>query len=169
MSKDSKIKNYFELGLLTLGGSGLIPFAPGTWGSILAFIMVAFIYPPYFLWVLFGLIMVFMPLSVFVIKNHLETAKLPIKDPQYIVVDEAIGLWIALLASHGRWPWMLSALILFRVLDIYKPGLIGTIDSLKGMTPLMRAWLVMADDILAGIITAGILTLGWTLKIIFSY
>ena len=144
---------------------GHLPWAPGTLGSLLA-LAIGFLLPEgFFMSGLLGLILVLTPLGTWAIATHLKTA--PEKDPGYIVIDEAIGLWIALLASYGQWPWMVAGFILFRVLDIYKPGLIGAIDGLKSASLFRQACLVMADDMLAGLIAASLLTLGWVMKVLW--
>jgi phosphatidylglycerophosphatase A len=146
-------------------GVGNLPLAPGTWGSLLALI-IAFLLPEgFFIGGLLTLILLFTPLGTWAISAHLKNT--PVKDPGYIVIDEAVGLWITLLASYGQWPWMIAGFILFRVLDIYKPGLIGAIDGLKAHSPFRQACLVMADDMLAGLIAASLLTLGWVMKVVW--
>ena len=163
------LKNILSEIMITLG-VGRIPFAPGTWGSLLA-LGVAFLLPQHlFVSGLLGLIVIFSLLGTWAIHWHIRYQKALLKDaisdPGYIVVDEAVGLWISLLASQGHWMWMVLGFVLFRLLDIYKPGLIGAIDRLKGKTPLRQAALIMADDVLAGIIAASLLTLAQTIILI---
>ena len=42
-------------------------------------------------------------------------------DPQFVVIDEVAGQWIALLGSHANWRHALIALVLFRLFDMTKP------------------------------------------------
>ena len=73
-------------------------------------------------------------------------------DPGWVVIDEVAGQWITLLALPRPSPfWLLAAFLLFRVLDIAKPGPIGWADRQHG--PLG----VMADDVIAGAIGAALL------------
>lgn len=67
-------------------------------------------------------------------------------DPAEVVIDEVAGVWLALLPLGRADPAALAAgLVLFRLLDIWKPGPIGWADRhLKGAAG------VMADDIIAG-------------------
>jgi phosphatidylglycerophosphatase A len=82
------------------------------------------------------------------------------KDPAEIVIDEVAGMWIALwplsaglwwMGAPGHvWPWpgWVGAFLVFRFLDIVKPGPIGWADRRPGATG------IMLDDVLAGLFTA---------------
>ncbi|MCW3475466.1 phosphatidylglycerophosphatase A family protein [Limobrevibacterium gyesilva] len=73
-------------------------------------------------------------------------------DPSWVVIDEFAGQWIALLPlAHPSPLGLLAAFLLFRLLDIAKPGPIGWADRQHGPVG------VMLDDIIAGAIAAGIL------------
>ena len=70
------------------------------------------------------------------------------KDPSIVVIDEVAGQMIALLSGpfwiHSWWS-ILSALILFRAFDIWKPYPIRRLEALESGLG------IMADDVLAGI------------------
>lgn len=73
-------------------------------------------------------------------------------DPGWVVIDEIAGQWIALLAvPRPAALWLVAAFVLFRALDIIKPGPIGWADRRRG-----PVW-VMADDVIAGAIAAALL------------
>jgi phosphatidylglycerophosphatase A len=73
-------------------------------------------------------------------------------DPGWVVIDEVAGQWIALLGlARPAWPGLLAAFVLFRLLDIAKPGPIGWADRQRGAVG------VMADDVIAGAVAAAIL------------
>ena len=91
-------------------------------------------------------------------------------DHGWVVIDEVVGQWITLLgvpALHGavghgaHWPgigwagaaWFAAAFLMFRLLDIVKPGPIGALDRRHG------AFGVMADDVAAGMLGAMLLGL----------
>ena len=76
------------------------------------------------------------------------------EDPGSFVWDEFVGMWIACLPVHlfeNGLMWLLVAFLLFRLLDIWKPGFIQKFDSKEG------AINVMMDDVLAGVLSALIL------------
>ena len=63
-----------------------------------------------------------------------------------MVVDEMVGVWIALLAAPAGHVWYaLGAFVLFRLFDIFKPLGIRRMESLPGGIG------VMMDDILSGV------------------
>ncbi len=70
-------------------------------------------------------------------------------DPGWVVIDEFAGQWIAMLPlARPTARGLLAAFVLFRVLDIVKPGPIGWAERLRGSLG------VMADDVVAGVIAA---------------
>ena len=68
-------------------------------------------------------------------------------DPSSVVIDEVVGVWVALLMASD-WVTAVVALLLFRVFDILKPLGIRSLDRRRG------AFWVMADDLLAGVYAA---------------
>ncbi len=67
-------------------------------------------------------------------------------------------MWLALMLMPRLWWVALCAFLLFRLLDIAKPGPIGWLDRTVG-----GGLGVMADDLLAGLITGGVLWAGLSL------
>lgn len=74
-------------------------------------------------------------------------------DPGWVVIDEVAGMWLGMLglAAPPTVVGLLLAFLLFRLMDILKPGPIGWADRRHGATG------VMLDDVIAGVATAGIL------------
>ncbi|MBT5114649.1 MAG: phosphatidylglycerophosphatase A, partial [Candidatus Marinimicrobia bacterium] len=66
-------------------------------------------------------------------------------DPKAVVVDEWVGMWIALYLAPHTLVWGLVAFLLFRFFDILKPGPIQLMDDLHSAIG------VMMDDVVAGI------------------
>lgn len=78
-------------------------------------------------------------------------------DPGWVVIDEFAGQWIALLALARPIPLGIAlAFLLFRALDIAKPGPVGWADRRHG------AFGLMADDVVAGALAAAVL---WALRL----
>ena len=124
-------------------GSGLIPKAPGTFGTLAAI-------PLYLLLKDFSLSfylasVVFVCLLGIYACFYTSTA-LKVHDHPAIVVDEIAGYLITMIASPFSWHWVIAGFILFRFFDILKPWPISWIDKhVHGGSG------IMLDDILAGI------------------
>ena len=70
-------------------------------------------------------------------------------DPGEVVIDELVGVWIALLplgAGQWSWPGLVWAFALFRLFDIWKPWPVHASENW-----LPAGWGIMLDDILAGL------------------
>lgn len=147
----------------TVAFVGYVRPAPGTWGSLVAL--------PWG-WLLHqigGAPLVIAGIVLFFFAGwwatQVMTATGDNSDPSEIVVDELVGQWIAILplslAASARgldilvlWPGWVSAFVLFRLFDIWKPWLVGWADGLH--SPLG----VMLDDVIAGVFAAvGVLAL----------
>ena len=75
-------------------------------------------------------------------------------DPGWVVIDEVVGQWIALLAlPRPALAGVAASFALFRLFDIAKPGPVGWAERLPG------ALGVLADDVVAGALAAATLTL----------
>ena len=128
-------------------GSGFSPFAPGTAGALVAVIIwtvLFYVIPFNVLLVVTSLLIVLFTAAGIWSADKLESEWG--KDPSKVVVDEMVGVWIALLAVPvGNVWYILFAFLLFRFFDIFKPLGIRKMEQLEGGIR------VMADDILAGI------------------
>ena len=141
-----KRTNLFHIIIASGFGTGFSPFAPGTAGAILAtiiWIVLSYIVPLCLMPITAILIVVFGLLGIW---SANVLAPQWGKDPSRVVVDEMVGVWIALLAvSDGNIYYALVALALFRLFDIFKPLGIRSMEKLKGGVG------VMMDDVLAGV------------------
>ncbi len=76
-----------------------------------------------------------------------EEEESKIHDGSYIVIDELVGMWLAMAISGLSLAGVVLSFIFFRIYDITKPSLIGKIDKeVKGGLG------VVADDALAGVL-----------------
>ncbi|WP_212876243.1 phosphatidylglycerophosphatase A family protein [Helicobacter pylori] len=129
---------------LTLFFSGYSKKAPGTIGSLVALLLglpvLIFSANTLFLAaILIGLI------AIAQIDKEEEESK--IHDSSYIVIDELVGMWLAMAISGLSLVGVVLSFIFFRIYDITKPSLIGKIDKeVKGGLG------VVADDALAGVL-----------------
>ena len=124
----------------TFFGLGFSKFAPGTVASLAACLLFYLIETP--IWISIPAIIILFFLGIRS-ANVLE-AKYE-KDASCIVIDEVVGMWIAVLFIPHDWRYFLAALILFRIFDISKILFIKKAENLKGGLG------VMADDVTAGI------------------
>jgi len=135
-------------------GCGYSPKAPGTAGSIAALAIGILLhqYAHFGQWQFAILAAVTLLPAVWAAGVTATTAK--IKDPQFVVVDEVIGTWIALAGALSyNWKSYLAALALFRLFDIWKPPPVRQLESLPG------GWGINLDDVMAGIYAALVLFL----------
>ncbi|MGL2816583.1 phosphatidylglycerophosphatase A family protein [Helicobacter pylori] len=129
---------------LTLFFSGYSKKAPGTIGSLVALLLglpiLIFSANTLFLGAIFvGLI------AITQIDKEEEESKR--HDSSYIVIDELVGMWLAMAISGLSLAGVILSFIFFRIYDITKPSLIGKIDKeVKGGLG------VVADDALAGVL-----------------
>ena len=73
-------------------------------------------------------------------------------DPGWVTIDEVAGQWIALLGlTRPTLAGLTAAFLLFRLLDVVKPGPVGWADRQEGAAG------IMADDLIAGGLAAGVL------------
>lgn len=151
--------------IVTFGGIGLSPKAPGTVASAAA-IPVAWLIHwagsfPLLLAATIAVTVGGWYATVKYVENQPFDA-----DPSEVVIDEVAGQWIALLplslglmmagsAAHVfPYPGWIAAFVLFRLFDIWKPGPVGWADRQHG------AFGIMADDVIAGLIAAAISVAG---------
>lgn len=145
---------------LTFGGAGLSAKAPATMGA-LASLPVGIAVLHYF--GMETLFMLTLAISVIgVLEINKDEKATGIHDPDYIVIDEAAGMWLSLMiavstANTMSYPYAVTLAIIisfaaYLLFDTWKPSTIGWIDrELKGGLG------VMLDDVLAGI-AGGFLT-----------
>jgi len=127
-------------------GSGLLPKAPGTWGSLMTVLVYWWVAP-----------VTLIPLLVFTIVLAVagiwicgESARpLGVHDHPGIVLDEVVGMLLVLMVVPYEPVWILLAFLLFRVADIFKPWPIRDVDHRLG-----GGLGIMLDDVLAAVYAA---------------
>lgn len=150
------LRDRVALALATVGGAGYAPVAPGTVGSLVTVLI---------LWLVpfspVGLILFFLVVTVVgTWAAHRAEAWLGAKDPGAIVVDEAAGMTLSVIALPLTPAVLAAGFVLFRVFDIWKPFPARTSQRIKGGVG------VMVDDLIAGLYALVVLLLsrrllGW--------
>jgi phosphatidylglycerophosphatase A len=123
-------------------GSGAVPFAPGTFGTLAAV-------PLYLLfaglplgWYLLLLIATF-GIGIYLCERTAND--LGVHDHGGIVWDEFVGYWITMAAVPQGWWWPVLGFVLFRFFDILKPFPISWLDK-----HVHGGLGIMVDDAVAG-------------------
>jgi phosphatidylglycerophosphatase A len=144
-------------------GAGWLPVAPGTWGAAVAVLPLFFFTKTHpsvsdtfgrssnaifssfhgiYTFILTILVVIFTWIGVKAVDFLQEEWG---DDPKQVVIDEMIGVWIAILGLPLTVPNLILGFILFRFFDIAKPLGIRQLEKIKG------GWGVMLDDVLAGV------------------
>ena len=138
-------------------GVGLLPGAPGTYGSALAVGIFVVVSPMPGSLLLLSLLALG---ALGVWSADVAERVLGRTDDGRIVIDEVLGqlvalapLWVLVPGSAGSWPWLVTGFVAFRCFDITKPGPVGWAER------HFRGGLgVMMDDVVAGGLAALLLT-----------
>jgi len=130
-------------------GSGLVPRAPGTAGTVAAIPLYLW-FSQYPLTIYLALVLLVSISGVWICRQ--ASARLGVHDHPGIVWDEFAGFLVTMIPASSSWVWVVAGFLLFRVFDIWKPWPISWADrQLKGGLG------IMLDDLLAGAIAAVIL------------
>jgi phosphatidylglycerophosphatase A len=142
--------------IATGAGSGYLPKAPGTWGSLVGVLLWFLLRPlplaPYCILVA----------GLFVLGTVAAGAAEKIVDhgdPGLVVIDEIVGQIIALTTVPAHPLWIILGFVFFRFFDILKPFPVGWLDS-----HIHGGLGIMLDDVAAGLYALLVLRLGlWLL------
>ncbi len=178
--RERGLKDYAALAVATCG-VGLIPLAPGTWGSLVGVGLYlaargasvqAFLYARARGWdvppleslrtTLVLSMLIVMTIAGIWAATRCESL-LARKDPGAVVVDEVIGqilTFVFLPANVGAWA-IVAGFLAFRVFDIWKPYPIRRLEALEAGLG------IMADDVLAGVYAATLMSLLTTIYLLF--
>ncbi len=124
-------------------GSGLAPFAPGTFGTLAAiplYLLLQNVSLPIYLTLVAAVCIV----GIWICDS--SSKSLGVHDHSGIVWDEFAGYFVTMIAAPTGWLWVLIGFALFRLFDIWKPWPISVLDE-----KVHGGLGIMLDDILAGI------------------
>ncbi|PKN63662.1 MAG: phosphatidylglycerophosphatase A [Deltaproteobacteria bacterium HGW-Deltaproteobacteria-15] len=123
-------------------GVGFLPGAPGTAASAIA-VPLAFFLKRLGFWQECGFLAALLLIAFWACGRAWRMAEKD--DPQWIVIDEVIGLLLTFLALRVGIQDLVIGFILFRIFDILKPYPVGKMERLPGATGILM------DDVLAGV------------------
>lgn len=128
---------------LALGcGSGLSPWAPGTAGTLFAWLLFPSLRVQFSDFALLGLLTAAYLIGIWAIDKTGQA----LGDPDHgsIVWDEIVPFWLVLLLTPDTFLWQATAFALFRLFDISKPQPARYFDQ-----HVKNGFGVMADDLVA--------------------
>jgi phosphatidylglycerophosphatase A len=133
----------------TGGFVGKIPFAPGTFGTLVGvpFALLLLVIPPEF----YGVYLISLVLLAIYVADQAEKI-MEKKDPGCIVIDEIAGYVVTVSVVPVQVSTLVAGFFIFRFFDILKPG---PAKYFENNFPGGAA--VVLDDIMAGILSALVL------------
>ena len=133
-------------------GSGLLPRAPGTFGTLAAIPLVLLVQllPG---WLYAGVTFLMFVAGIFICGR--AARDWGVSDHPAIVWDEIVGLLVTMSLAPVGAVWLLAGFVLFRLFDIAKPWPICSVDQ-----RVHGGLGIMLDDVVAGMIAGAILYLG---------
>lgn len=152
------IKWYNPIHFLSMGfGTGLLPVAPGTWGTAIA-IPIYLVLRNLPLFYYGAVVLLLFGVGLWLCETTMKA--LQVYDHPYIVWDEIVGFLITMIAVPHGWYWILLGFVLFRIFDIWKPWPIRWFDQ-----NVRNGIGIMVDDLVAalyaGIVLKVIVILGY--------
>ncbi len=124
-------------------GSGAMPFAPGTFGTLMAipfYLLVQSL--PLLAYVIF--VIVFIVVSSWI--SDRVSRDIHIHDHPGMCIDEFAGFFVTMIHAPHGFPWLVLGFLLFRLFDIWKPWPIHVIDE-----KVHGGFGMVLDDIVAGL------------------
>ena len=122
-------------------GCGLVPYAPGTAGTLGAL-------PLYWLVRPHGIMALAATAAVITVVGIWSSSRVAkasgLKDPQFVCVDEVAGVLVCWLAAPVGWKGALAGFVLFRIFDWLKPFPARALERLPG------GFGIVCDDLAAG-------------------
>jgi phosphatidylglycerophosphatase A len=144
-----KLKRFWVTFIVTAGGAGFAPRAPGTAGTVVALVVMSMIRD----WSPTSVLL--LGLGVFFVGwwATLEWSRgVGEPDSQKVVIDEVLGYWLAMGTLPRENSILFIQFVLFRILDSLKPPPIRQFDRWGKRFPIgpIQSFGVIFDDLLAG-------------------
>jgi phosphatidylglycerophosphatase A len=137
--KDSR--PLFSLAIATVFGLGYVPVAPGTFGSV-AGLLLWMVLPGSAVVQIAAIVVLFVLGSIAGSRAEHHFGR---TDPRQVIIDEVMGMLVALFLNPVRWKGAFIGFLLFRATDVIKPFPANRLERLPGGVG------VMADDFMAAV------------------
>jgi phosphatidylglycerophosphatase A len=137
------MRNFLIKSIATVFGVGYLPLAPGTWATAVGVGIAYYLgnnFPFY------TIVMVVL-LVLGIMTTGIVEKQMNRKDPGCLVIDEVVGVMIALWGLPLMWSVMICGFFLFRAFDMFKIYPINKLEAQPG------GWGIMLDDCMAGLYT----------------
>jgi len=121
---------------------GLMPIAPGTFGTLAA---IPVVFVTHYFGTFFGALFILILVALAFWASDLGRKRLGKNDPSEVVIDEVVGFLVTMFLLPLSWLSLTLGFILFRIFDIIKPFPIRRLEKIKG------GFGIVLDDLLAGI------------------
>jgi len=141
------VRDFLIKSFATVFGVGYLPVAPGTWATLVGASLAYYLgnnLPAYTILLLVLLVLGIMATGI--VEKQMNQ-----KDPGILVIDEVVGVMIALWGLPLIWSVMVCGFFLFRAFDMFKIYPINKLEAQSG------GWGIMLDDCMAGVYTNVIL------------
>jgi len=139
-SRPPSLLDRLALVIASVAGAGYSPLAPGTVGSLVTLVAIWFL--PFTPLTLAGTLVAVTVIGTWA--AHRVERAVGRKDPSVIVIDEVAGMLMSVLLLPRTIPVLVTAFLLFRLFDIWKPFPAHESQALSGGLG------VMLDDLIAG-------------------
>lgn len=127
-------------------GSGAMPVAPGTFGTLFAIpvylLMEGLAWPVYL-----AIVVALYVFGVWLCDR--VSSDIGEHDHSGIVWDELVGYLLTMMAAPAGWVWIVVGFVLFRIFDIWKPWPINWADQ-----KVSGGQGIMLDDVIAAVYAA---------------
>lgn len=135
------MKPLFPLAIASAGGAGYVPFAPGTFGSLVGLGLWGILpASPLIHGAAVVTLLIAGSWAAGATERHLNKT-----DPGQVVIDEVMGMLVTLFLNPVGWGGAWLGFLLFRIADVIKPFPANRLERLPGGLG------VMADDLMAGL------------------
>lgn len=121
--------------------AGQIPWAPGTWGSLVGLLLFLSVAPSLILQIALWILLT----ALGVWSGSQAERVYGRKDPGFVVIDEAAGIFLVFAGLPMTPSFLITGFILYRLLDVLKPFPMRRLEKWPG------GWGIMADDLWGGL------------------